>query len=342
VYAEPNLRLHLLNLDPDDTYYASQWGLGAIAAPAGWPVYPGTFVPSPFGTVGIVDTGVDATHPDLQGRISSSSATCLASTCTPGIPTDDDGHGTHVAGIAGATADNGIGVAGLAYASPLIVVRVFDNSGSGAALSDVANHCLGRESRREGDQPQPRRREPRSGADHALQCGRARDEVIPLGRGRRRRKLDGRHEDVSGRLPRRGRSRGHRQRGPAGLVLELRQPGRVCLGARREHLLDVPGVIASGRVRPRGSSRLLLAVRHLDGCAIGHRSRRGQTTERLTVFRRARALRRVTGPLRPTDNAVAYWLLWRPAKRGTYRFRVRATDRAGNHSPQACKAIRVR
>jgi hypothetical protein len=69
---------------------------------------------------------------------------------------------------------------------------------------------------------------------------------------------------------------------------------------------------------------------------------KGQTTERLTVFRQARALRRVTRPLRPTDNAVAYWLLWRPAKRGTYRFCVRATDRAGNHSPQACKAIHVR
>jgi subtilisin family serine protease len=83
---------------------------------------------------------VDATNPDLQGRISASSATCLAATCTAGIPTDDDGHGTHVSGIAGAATNNGIGVAGLAYASPLIVVRVFDNSSPpGALLSDVAN-----------------------------------------------------------------------------------------------------------------------------------------------------------------------------------------------------------
>jgi len=140
VYAEPNLHLQLLDINPDDTYYSSQWALSTIAAPAGWSVFPGTFAPSPFGAVGIVDTGVDATNPDLQGRISASSATCLGGTCTAGIPTDDYGHGTHVSGIAGAATDNGVGVAGLAYASPLIVVRVFDNSGSGvAALSDVAN-----------------------------------------------------------------------------------------------------------------------------------------------------------------------------------------------------------
>ena len=139
LYAEPNLRLHLLDINPDDTYYASQWALSTIGAPAGWSMFPGTFAPSPFGAVGIVDSGVDATNPDLQGRISASSATCLGATCTVGIPTDNEGHGTHVSGIAGAATDNGIGIAGLAYASPLIVVRVFDNSGSGAATSDVAN-----------------------------------------------------------------------------------------------------------------------------------------------------------------------------------------------------------
>ena len=75
LYAEPNLRLHLLDINPDDTYYASQWALSTIGAPAGWSMFPGTFAPSPFGAVGIVDSGVDATNPDLQGRISASSAT---------------------------------------------------------------------------------------------------------------------------------------------------------------------------------------------------------------------------------------------------------------------------
>jgi subtilisin family serine protease len=94
------------------------------------------------GPAGIVDTGVDATHEDLAGRVSASSATCLGS-CAGGIPTDDDGHGTHVSGIAGAATDNALGVAGLAYASPLIVVRVFPaDATQGAALSDVADGIL--------------------------------------------------------------------------------------------------------------------------------------------------------------------------------------------------------
>ncbi len=69
---------------------------------------------------------------------------------------------------------------------------------------------------------------------------------------------------------------------------------------------------------------------------------KGKTTEQITVYRRARALRRLTRPLRPTDDAVAYWLLWRAGKPGAYRFCVRATDGAGNRSRLACAAIRVR
>ena len=44
--------------------------------------------------------GVDATHPDL-GNVSGLSATCLSGACSQGVPTDDNGHGTHVSGIAG-------------------------------------------------------------------------------------------------------------------------------------------------------------------------------------------------------------------------------------------------
>jgi thermitase len=141
LYAEPNRVLHLADLSaPSDTWYGDQWALPAISALAGWSLFPGTFSPSPSVPVGIVDTGVDATHPDLAGRVSSQSATCLSSVCTAGIPSDDDGHGTHVSGIAGAAADNAVGVAGLSFASPLIVARVFPPDASqGADLADVAN-----------------------------------------------------------------------------------------------------------------------------------------------------------------------------------------------------------
>ena len=140
-YAEPNRVLHLFALTtPNDSLYGWQWALPAIAAVQGWSVFPSTFSAVPTAPIAIVDTGVDATHEDLAGRISPLSASCLSDVCTQGVPTDDDGHGTHVSGIAGASADNGVGVAGLAYGSPLIVVRVFpSDSSQGAALSDVAD-----------------------------------------------------------------------------------------------------------------------------------------------------------------------------------------------------------
>ena len=141
VYAEPNRVLHTFAMTaPNDSLYGSQWALSAISAVQGWSVFPSTFSATLTAPIGIVDTGVDATHQDLAGRISPSSATCVGGVCTQGVPTDDDGHGTHVSGIAGAIADNGVGVAGLAYDSPLIVVRVFPSgSNQGADLSDVAD-----------------------------------------------------------------------------------------------------------------------------------------------------------------------------------------------------------
>jgi serine protease len=88
----------------------------------------------------VVDTGVSAAHPDLTGRVRTDlGATCLDLTpCVSGPATDDNGHGTHVAGIAGAATNNGIGVAGVAFSSPIIPVKVLDSTGSGYD-SDVAD-----------------------------------------------------------------------------------------------------------------------------------------------------------------------------------------------------------
>ncbi|MDQ3973458.1 MAG: S8 family serine peptidase, partial [Actinomycetota bacterium] len=58
--------------------------------------------------VAVVDTGVSATHPDLQGRMVGG-----VDLIEPGTPPDDDnGHGTLVAGVIAANAGNGVGVAG--------------------------------------------------------------------------------------------------------------------------------------------------------------------------------------------------------------------------------------
>jgi subtilisin len=82
--------------------------------------------------IAIIDTGVDATHPDLNvvGRTDCASGSFLSSKCTDGSGDDGYGHGTHVAGIAAAK-NNLIGVRGVAPGARLWSVRVLGNNGSG-------------------------------------------------------------------------------------------------------------------------------------------------------------------------------------------------------------------
>jgi hypothetical protein len=82
--------------------------------------------------VGVADSGVDATHPDLDNRIA------------PGYdwvdeddtPDDPDGHGTHVTGTIAADANNGRGGAGIAPEARVLPLRVLDENGSGN-VSDI-------------------------------------------------------------------------------------------------------------------------------------------------------------------------------------------------------------
>ena len=116
VYAEPNGRVYALALNaPNDTYFPDQWALAVTGALAGWTLYPGTYAASTGAPLAIIDSGVEATHPDLAGRVRTDlGASCLNSTpCVAGPAADDDWHGTHVAGIAGAATNNGVGVAGV-------------------------------------------------------------------------------------------------------------------------------------------------------------------------------------------------------------------------------------
>lgn len=115
--------------EPNDTYYGVQWGLGRIAAPDAWDLSSGDGV-----IVAVIDTGIEAGHPDLQGA------------ALPGYdfvngdddPADDHGHGTRMSGIIVAQRDNGIGIAGAAPGATLLPVKVLDWEGHGT-YSDVAN-----------------------------------------------------------------------------------------------------------------------------------------------------------------------------------------------------------
>jgi len=116
----------------NDPLFSRQWGLDQINAPAAW----ARGVRGAGATIAVLDTGVDLTHPDLQGQLVA--GVDLVPGAQGTSPQDEQGHGTHVAGIAAAATDNGTGGAGTAPAAKVMPVRVLDASGSGAAATIVA------------------------------------------------------------------------------------------------------------------------------------------------------------------------------------------------------------
>ena len=117
----------------NDPSFEKQWGISTVGAPAAWARTTGKGV-----RIGIVDTGVDLTHEDLAAHIVASTS-CIGTDGNPakcaGDGQDDYGHGTHVAGIAAAIKDNGVGIAGVAPDAELVVAKVF--KGATAESSDV-------------------------------------------------------------------------------------------------------------------------------------------------------------------------------------------------------------
>jgi len=107
---------------PGDQFFDRQWGISRIHAPSVWHE---ENVTGHGITIGIVDTGVDLTHPDLAcpGKLLVLDGATIGNTMAP---QDRDGHGTHVAGIAGACTDNGTGVAGVAPDATIMPVNAVD------------------------------------------------------------------------------------------------------------------------------------------------------------------------------------------------------------------------
>src|SRR5262245_18512702 len=107
---------------PNDPNFSLQWGMTKIKAPDAWTTDKG----SPSVKVAVLDTGVSLTHPDLQGKVVATKNFSSSSTVD-----DVNGHGSHVAGIAAAATNNGIGVAGVGYGVDIMDVKVLGDSGSG-------------------------------------------------------------------------------------------------------------------------------------------------------------------------------------------------------------------
>ncbi len=169
-YAERNA-IYTAAVLPNDTYFSQQWALNNtgqtggtndadIDAPAAWNVFTG----SPNITVAVIDSGVDYNHYDLLANIWINPVEAGGGRETDGIDNDGNGyiddwhgwnfagqasandpmdnmantyHGTHVAGIVGASTGNGLGVAGVCWNVKLMAVKALDSGGRGDTASLV-------------------------------------------------------------------------------------------------------------------------------------------------------------------------------------------------------------
>jgi type VII secretion-associated serine protease mycosin len=112
----------------NDTYRSQQWALTALKAESVHQSTRGSGV-----TVAVIDTGVKSSHSDLSGNVLSGT-----DYVSPGTSANDEnGHGTHVAGIIAALHNNSRGIAGMAPRAKILPVRVLDRNGSGTS-ADVA------------------------------------------------------------------------------------------------------------------------------------------------------------------------------------------------------------
>ncbi|RMH08524.1 MAG: peptidase S8 [Armatimonadetes bacterium] len=139
-YVEPNY-LAFAFATPNDPSYGQQYGLARIQANLAWDIWR----PQRRVYIAVIDTGIDSNHPDLTNKMRRHSNGAVYGYNTLNNTTnalDDNGHGTHCAGIAAAEINNGIGIAGVAAWNPavanansyvqLMPVKVLSSSGSGS------------------------------------------------------------------------------------------------------------------------------------------------------------------------------------------------------------------
>ena len=156
LFAEPDYILQSSAV-PTDPNFNLLWGLkntstfGAdISAVPAWDISTG----STQNVVGVVDTGISYTHPDLAANVwtaptsftvnlGSGSVTCAAGShgynaitrvCDPA---DDHGHGTHVSGTIGAVGNNTVGVVGVNWTTRIMGIKFLDSTGNGSTSDAI-------------------------------------------------------------------------------------------------------------------------------------------------------------------------------------------------------------
>jgi len=154
-WAEPDYLAYPTATNPNDPEFPNQWALTQIDAPDAWDITTGSTTIS----IAIIDSGIDFTHPDLTDKIWINPGEIAGNSLdddnngyiddvngwdfvySDNLPADDNGHGTQVAGIVGASTDNATGVAGVCWNCRLMPVKVMQASGV-ANYSAIAQGVL--------------------------------------------------------------------------------------------------------------------------------------------------------------------------------------------------------
>jgi subtilisin family serine protease len=123
-WAEVDRPVHALRT-PNDPMLVQQWALDDVHAPNAWNVETGR---RNHVLVAVLDTGVDASHPDLMGHIRAGSDFVDGDS----DPSDEFGHGTAVSGVIAASTNNKVGVAGISWGATVLAERVLGKDGSGS------------------------------------------------------------------------------------------------------------------------------------------------------------------------------------------------------------------
>jgi subtilisin family serine protease len=154
-YAEPDYYQFTSARTPTDPFYTLDWALidspeaHDISAPEAW----GTR--TSCAKVAILDTGIDTDHPDLKANVYKSAdkpnngkdddkngwvddTYGLNVIAGKGSGEDDNGHGSHVSGIVGARAENGVGIAGTCWSTQLLAVKFMNARGKGSTSDAIA------------------------------------------------------------------------------------------------------------------------------------------------------------------------------------------------------------
>lgn len=117
---------------PNDPQFPRQWALPAVRAPDAWSITHG----SASVVVADVDSGVDATHPDLAGKLTGG-YDAEANTPLAAGNTDTVGHGTEVAGVIAAATNNNFGLASLGWDTTVMPIKVGSSPTTGPVAAGI-------------------------------------------------------------------------------------------------------------------------------------------------------------------------------------------------------------